>query len=304
MDLLIADGRRSNRELAAEVGLTDVTVAARLRTLMDRKVFRVGALIDWQAAGYEFGVTMMVEVNSAHLSTVGDRLAELPFVYFVGAVFGSADFVISALVSTFDDVQRLTTDAASIAGVTRVNVDVVYDTVKLQYRYAMLSSAPDSLELPNPRVPLDDLDHKIVSSLIVDGRVANRELARQLDCSEGTIRARIRRLEDSGLLRVLAQVDPFLAREVGALAYVGLSVEGPAMHHVTSALSSMTPVMTLWRSTGRFQLMAAVGAAERPELIGAVMTDIQSLPGVRSTETWEIVRFIKMSSSLVRFIPD
>lgn len=302
MNLLIEDGRLSNRELAASVGLTDVTVAARLRSLTDRGVFRVGALIDWQAAGYDFGVTIFVEVGSADVRAVGEELSKIPALYFVGAVFGAADLILSGLVSSFDDVQRVTDDVASVSGVTRVTVDLVYQTMKYHYRYAMLSQAPTMLELPNPTVPLDELDRRILSVLILDGRTANRELARQLECSEGTIRARLRRLEESGLLCIRAQIDPFLAQELAAMAYVGISVEGRAVDEVIQQLVAMPAVFSLWRSSGRCQLMAAVGASERLALIGAVMNDIQSLPGVRSTETWEIVRYIKMSSYLVRFL--
>ncbi len=44
---------------------------------------------------------------------------------------------------------------------------------------------------------LDELDRRIVEVLTVDARVSNRRIAAQLGVTEGTIRGRINRLEDT-----------------------------------------------------------------------------------------------------------
>ena len=57
--------------------------------------------------------------------------------------------------------------------------------------------------------PLDHLDREILRNLQEDGRRAFREIARSLGVSEATVRTRFRRLQDSGILRILAFADPF-----------------------------------------------------------------------------------------------
>ena len=64
---------------------------------------------------------------------------------------------------------------------------------------------------PLPWIPsrtLDALDRSILAALQLDGRRPFRVIARDLDVSEGTVRTRVRKLEESGVLRILAFVDP------------------------------------------------------------------------------------------------
>ena len=55
---------------------------------------------------------------------------------------------------------------------------------------------------------LDDLDRKILSELSRDGRVLYKEIAKKTEVSEGAIRNRIKRMKESGYLRIVGVVDP------------------------------------------------------------------------------------------------
>ena len=46
---------------------------------------------------------------------------------------------------------------------------------------------------------IDDLDQKIIQLLSTDARLSNRKIATQLGFTEGTIRSRVKRLEDENL---------------------------------------------------------------------------------------------------------
>ena len=51
---------------------------------------------------------------------------------------------------------------------------------------------------------MDQLDRRIINLLQMDGRASNAALARELEVSEGTIRRRVRRLIQEGLIRITA----------------------------------------------------------------------------------------------------
>ena len=51
---------------------------------------------------------------------------------------------------------------------------------------------------------LDELDRKIIAVLQQDGRTSNRRIAAELGVTEGTIRGRIKRLEDRNCIRLTA----------------------------------------------------------------------------------------------------
>src|SRR5215212_3641837 len=55
---------------------------------------------------------------------------------------------------------------------------------------------------------LDELDKRIIRLLQRNARVPNTEIGRELDVTETTIRNRVSRLLDEGLIEIVAVVDP------------------------------------------------------------------------------------------------
>src|SRR5690606_14164839 len=51
---------------------------------------------------------------------------------------------------------------------------------------------------------IDDLDKSIIVALEVDGRRPYRDIARDLDVAEATVRSRVNRLSESGLIKITA----------------------------------------------------------------------------------------------------
>ena len=56
--------------------------------------------------------------------------------------------------------------------------------------------------------PFDDLNQKIIRLLQDDGRAAYDVIGQQLGVSGGTIRNRVARMREAGILRIVAVVDP------------------------------------------------------------------------------------------------
>ena len=58
-----------------------------------------------------------------------------------------------------------------------------------------------------PMIELDDTDQAIIELLRADGRMSYRAIARATGVTENTVRARVRRLEESNTMRVVAVTD-------------------------------------------------------------------------------------------------
>ncbi|MCB1632418.1 MAG: AsnC family transcriptional regulator, partial [Pseudomonadales bacterium] len=54
---------------------------------------------------------------------------------------------------------------------------------------------------------LDETDRRLIELLRADGRMAFRALADTLDLTESAVRARVRQLESSGTMKVVAVAD-------------------------------------------------------------------------------------------------
>ena len=70
----------------------------------------------------------------------------------------------------------------------------------------------------------DDTDRRIIALLQEDGRMSTQDIARTQGAASSTIRKRIRRLEGTGTMRVVAVVD-FAAAGYGELLAIGVEVE-------------------------------------------------------------------------------
>lgn len=132
---------------------------------------------------------------------------------------------------------------------------------------------------------LDPLDRQIISELETDGRRAYRDIARSLDVSEATVRARVKRLQHSGVLKIVAFADP---SELGdaQLALLVLRVDASEREAVATRLAERPEISYVSRtlgSVGNVVVQALVRDVEALERF--VVEQVEALPGVRSVET-------------------
>lgn len=304
IELLTADGRASNRFLAGEVGLTEATVASRIRRLADSGVLTVTAVLDWEVAGYEWYVSAYIEVEGRPPRAVAADIAELTDAHAVTLVFGQFDVMAHFLAEDRQHLHRLLTEQlAAVPGVRQVTTSLATQTVGFRWGVGTfpVEESPD-LRLPDPPFALDELDHQVIGALIDDGRQSNREIGRQLGVSDGTIRARLRRLEEAGLLRIVAMVDPVALGTVGAMAFIGITVEGPVVGAIAAKVSEMPEIMHCSITVGRHDILVVAACDSRPALVDLAAHRLRSIDGIRSTETLEAIEVVKHEYHWVRLI--
>lgn len=149
---------------------------------------------------------------------------------------------------------------------------------------------------------LDDLDHKIISLLFEDARISNRKLASQLVVTEGTIRGRVKRLEDENLIRFTA-VTSIENLATPRLAHIGIQVEQSLTQQVIDALNAMPEVNVVIKVFGRFDIFATglfQSLAEAHQIAG---DNIQGLKGVRHVETISVVEIVKYDNRVAKIVP-
>ena len=131
---------------------------------------------------------------------------------------------------------------------------------------------------------LDDTDREILSILRADARTPVAVLAQRLRIARGTAQARLRKLEEGGVItgytvRLRPDSEPQRIR-----AWMSIAVEGNAATTVIHALRGEPAVGTLHTTNGRWDVVAEV-RAESLESFDAVLTRIRMTPGIANTET-------------------
>jgi DNA-binding Lrp family transcriptional regulator len=288
--ILAADGRATNRSIAARLKLPETTLSARIRRLGERGVLRVTAVSDWEAAGYSWPVAICIRVAGRGAGAVATDVAELDDVIAVALVEGEHDVVAHALLSDREGLHDLCVRRLpGIEGVREASVDLITATVGMRVGATSEGVGGDTpLHFPSPAVPLDEVDRGLIEALAADGRQSNREIARGLGVSEGTIRSRRRRLETAGLVRVVAIADRAALGEIGAVAFVGVRVEGPSAEAVAARLAARPEVYMANVTVGAYDLMLSVVTANRDELDRFVAAHLTGAAGVREVALLEV----------------
>lgn len=131
---------------------------------------------------------------------------------------------------------------------------------------------------------LDDLDHTIIDLLARDGRISNRQIAADLGVTEGTIRARLKRLQHENLIRFTAVIDYRLAGSP-KLVYLGVHADPDAVGRLSEQISAMPEIGCVIVMLGRYSLLAMGLFTRLEDAIEIANNRILSLPGVQHVET-------------------
>ncbi|MGI6147934.1 MAG: Lrp/AsnC family transcriptional regulator [Firmicutes bacterium] len=139
---------------------------------------------------------------------------------------------------------------------------------------------------------LDDTDREIIELLQQDGRMPFLTIANQLGLAEGTVRRRVARLLDEGILRIVGITDPF---RIGlyTVAIVGLKVERGRIDPIANALAELPEVRSVALSTGNFDLVIQVAVKNNDELLTFLIKKLSEIPGILNTGTSLVLKVAK-----------
>ncbi len=87
---------------------------------------------------------------------------------------------------------------------------------------------------------LDEVDRAIVERLSRDARISNGHIAGELGVTEGTVRARIKRMEQERLIRITAVTNIDRFRDA-SLAYIWIEVERSGQARAVAASLAKVP---------------------------------------------------------------
>lgn len=139
---------------------------------------------------------------------------------------------------------------------------------------------------------LDDLDKRILAYLQEDGRITFVTLASYLGVSEGTIRKRIKRLEDHGVLETIGISDP-MKMGLDTVAFIWFKIARHYIESVIEELEQISAVRYLVVTTGGHDLVAMVALPSRADLVTLLNEKLAHIEGIVSTETSVVLQIHK-----------
>lgn len=143
-----------------------------------------------------------------------------------------------------------------------------------------------------PPVEIDQVDHKIISLLQQDGRMSNSEIARKLGVAEGTVRHRIERLLNEGLIKITAVPDPAkLGFDISVI--IGVQAELDKIDQVCRHLAALKEVRSVAHTTGAYNVVLEALFPSHNELLTFLTRGLTGVPGLVRTETLHVIRYVR-----------
>lgn len=151
---------------------------------------------------------------------------------------------------------------------------------------------PDKIETVSAGKKLDRLDCRLIGLLQTDGRMPNKAIARELGISEYTARRRMKRLIESGIIRIVAVAKPMdLGFEIAGNLKIHIDLK--KTEQVLENLNRIDSLIYVALTTGGTDVDADFIVRSLQEFHNLIFKQISKIDGVLSTETSLLVDIVK-----------
>lgn len=150
--------------------------------------------------------------------------------------------------------------------------------------------------------PLDSLDRQLIDILSRDARVSNRKIAADLGVTEGTVRGRIKRLQQDGLIAFTA-ITGFEMAQKSRLAFINVQADVDRVREVAAQISELPHINAVLLTMGPFNITAMCLFEELDTLVHIASDKILALDGVHHVETSIAVKTIKYNARMAKITP-
>lgn len=272
------DGRASISELAGRLGASRDLVSQRLQWLQSNGGLRVVAALDPSVVGHTLLVHTMIDVSGPALP-VAREIAMMGDAVFVSMTSGALPVVVESRHGGVDELHASLDAMRRIPNVRRLRVSTYAEVLQGFF-----------VSERREEVTLDALDRSLIAELQRDGRASYRALGEIVHLAPSSARARVRRLVDTGVIRISALKSGGPSRSRFAIG-IGITVSGDAAP-VRDAIMASPAIDFAARSHGVFDFIATVvGTASAPLL--HVIEALRGIEQVSALESWTHYDVIK-----------
>ena len=150
------------------------------------------------------------------------------------------------------------------------------------------------MERNSPAFRLDDVDRQVIATLQLNGRKPFKEIAEETGIPASSVRYRVQKLEESGILQIVGIANP-LAIGFDRLAMIGLKCAPGTGRDVCASLAEFSETSYVILTTGTFDVMVEVVCRDLEHYTDFLYERLQLVPGVLSTETFFVLEAHKLA---------
>lgn len=143
---------------------------------------------------------------------------------------------------------------------------------------------------------IDEINYAIINHLR-DGRIPFKKIADSLGVSEGTIRSRVKKLKDEGVLDITALVDPDAVPDQN-IVLIGVGLKDMDLVKKGEEFSKLRGVVSVCVVTGRYDLILTVMLTKEFTMLEFYTEEVSKLNNVRAVETFVVYKSFNLKVPL------
>lgn len=291
--LLKENGRRSIRDIARSLGVTERVAGSRFKQLTEADSLRIIAVVDLFSAGFELIVAIGITVKERPVDQVARELIQIPDVLSVLEMSGQYQLEILVAATSHASLADIVQDKLrNIAGLDELVPSICLDVFKYETGWGPFNIEQDvGLRIPDTS-PIASLDRKIAAALWTDARATHQGIAAPLGLTEAAIRSRVVSLRDDNVMRVTA-IANVTSNDSQIFAFVGIQLTGSHHEKAIRQLVALDAVRFAAIVLGRYDLLVQVLVPNAGALARLINEQIAAIPEVHSVECRPALQFWK-----------
>ncbi len=261
---LLADGRKSDREIAKEIGVPN-EVIKRNYTEMKKAGIICGATthINYRLFGFKAVAHIIIQIDPNHETQLIAYLQKIPelYAYRSRGIKGQVD--VTLILRTLHELSGIKDDLKRNFTLLELKTAIWTDVKEMNYNLSIVEEARSLKVTPNipkkipnmgtTKIEIDNTDQKIADKLAENGRITMKALAKEVGVSPNIVKKRFEKLRENGYLKITIQVDP---RKIGyqALCIFFTCISINNLSGIIEQISQIPDVISIMKTSGDFDL--------------------------------------------------
>jgi len=295
---LIADGRKTETEIAKTLGLTKETVKKNYLKMKKMGIITGATIhINYKSFGYKAVAHILINVDPQQEDNLVEHLRLMPEVYsfYKREVKGNLDTVV--ILKTLEQLNEIKDAIKKCFSILEMKTAIWTNVKEMNDNLAIIPSAAKNIstsshekvkEKDGPQtVVIDEMDQKIADKLAENGRISMDKLGKELGVSANTVSRRYEKLKKNGILKVTIQINPIL---IGyqALCVFFTSTSDEKTYSVTDKVGLIPNIISVMKTSGDYDLQIWAMVQDIDQLL-YIQEQIGKIPGISKIEP-EILR--------------
>nr|CBH37246.1 probable HTH-type transcriptional regulator [uncultured archaeon] len=139
-------------------------------------------------------------------------------------------------------------------------------------------------------IELDEIDKKIIEMLQEDSRKTFVEIANELGVSDPTIHARVKKLQEAGIIEKFTAVLAPEKVEKGVAAFIEINIKPNTIEAVIRNLIKLDEVLEIHETYGDYDIIAKIRAKTNEDLRDLVAKEILTIPYIVNTRVTTVLK--------------